>query len=223
MIKRYASNPAILICGFIAVSAAMGHFYGPMITRWLTQIRDLGPFGDFLLFALTLLVAMIGVVPASLLGIAGGAVYGLKLGFLLTSAGVMTGGLISFGLARSRLRGWLLQREAVRRGVTLIEHTLCIGGWKAACLIRLSPVMPFSLTSYGLGLSSIGLRDYLIGTVASLPALALYVAAGHSGTAKFAPLQDGLLLLGALATIWIAKAAFAASAPADPSSPHRLW
>jgi uncharacterized membrane protein YdjX (TVP38/TMEM64 family) len=222
MLKRLASNPVVLIGGFIAVSGAVGHFYGSALTQWLTQLRDIGVLGDLVLFFLTMLVAMIGILPASLLGITGGAIYGLGLGFLLTSTGIMTGALLSFALARSRLRDWLLRQKAVRRGVTLVEHSLCMGGWKAACLIRLSPVMPFSLTSYGLGLSSINLRDYMIGTAASLPALALYVAAGHSGMTKFAPLQDGLLLLGALATIWITKTAFSASAAASQSSHHRI-
>jgi uncharacterized membrane protein YdjX (TVP38/TMEM64 family) len=41
--------------------------------------------------------------------------------------------------------------------------------------------MPFALTSYGLGLTRISQRDFLMGTMASLPALAGYVALGALG------------------------------------------
>ena len=41
--------------------------------------------------------------------------------------------------------------------------------------------MPFSLTSVALGLSGIGFWDYLAGTLASLPALSLYVGIGSLG------------------------------------------
>src|SRR5271166_6000545 len=53
--------------------------------------------------------------------------------------------------------------------ITLSKVDSIICG-RALSLLRLSPVMPFSVTSYMLGLSSIDLRSYTIGTLASLPA-----------------------------------------------------
>lgn len=38
--------------------------------------------------------------------------------------------------------------------------------------------MPFAITSYALGLTSLGLTSYLVGTSASLPPLLLYTALG---------------------------------------------
>ena len=67
--------------------------------------------------------------------------------------------------------------------------------------------MPFALTSYALGLSSIRLRDYLIGTLAAMPALFGYVLLGTlAGTgvadrSSSSPLGGWLLAIGLLATL----------------------
>jgi uncharacterized membrane protein YdjX (TVP38/TMEM64 family) len=81
-------------------------------------------------------------------------------------------------------------------------------GWRLACLLRISPVMPFSVTSYVRGLSSIDLRSYTIGTLASLPALCGYVFIGTLADASLSawmtgagPLRWILLGIGVVATL----------------------
>ncbi|GAC1484520.1 MAG: hypothetical protein NVS2B11_10200 [Acetobacteraceae bacterium] len=79
-------------------------------------------------------------------------------------------------------------------------------GWRFVCLLRISPVMPFALTSYALGLTTIPGRDYLLGTLASLPALMGYVAVGalarHGVTGgAMGPLNWVLLAVGGVATV----------------------
>jgi len=68
--------------------------------------------------------------------------------------------------------------------------------------------MPFSVTSYMLGLSSIDLRSYTIGTLASLPALCGYVFIGTLADASLSawrtgadPLRWVLLGIGGAATL----------------------
>ena len=66
--------------------------------------------------------------------------------------------------------------------------------------------MPFVATSYLLGLSAISLRDYMLGTLAALPALLGYVSlgafarAGLSASTGAAPFQWALLAAGFAAT-----------------------
>ncbi len=142
--------------------------------------QEAGPLG-WLLFALAQTgVAMIGVVPASLLGIAAGAVYGPWLGFLLSAAGTLLGGWIAFLLAKSLLRPWVERLLVARSGGRLagLDAAVAHDGWRFVCLLRISPIMPFALTSYTLGLTHISRRDYLLGTLAALPALAGYVGIG---------------------------------------------
>jgi uncharacterized membrane protein YdjX (TVP38/TMEM64 family) len=177
--------------------------------------RNAGPLG-WVLFALAqTAVAMIGVVPASLLGIAAGAVYGLWLGFALSTIGTMCGGWLAFMLARSLLRPWITRRLATRVSGRAAELDAAImrDGWRLVCLLRISPVMPFALTSYALGLTHISIRDYLVGTLAALPALLGYVTAGivaghgvqmATGVASVGePIQWLLICAGVIATCFL--------------------
>ena len=173
---------------------------------------EAGPLGWLGFAAAQAAVAMVGVIPASMLGIAAGAVYGFWLGFALAAIGTIGGGWLAFKLARSLLRPWVERLIRARAAGRLAGLDAAVGrdGWRFVCLLRISPVMPFALTSYALGLTEISGRDYLLGTLASLPALAGYVAIGAlarqgvlsatnlSGTG---PLNWALLALGMAATV----------------------
>ena len=45
-------------------------------------------------------------------------------------------------------------------------------------LLRLSPVFPFNLLNYALGLTRVGFADYLIASIGMLPGTVLYVYSG---------------------------------------------
>jgi uncharacterized membrane protein YdjX (TVP38/TMEM64 family) len=64
-------------------------------------------------------------------------------------------------------------------------------GWKLVRMLRISPIMPFAATSYMVSLSSICLRDYAVGTLASLPALCGYVLIGTLADAGFSAWTTG--------------------------------
>jgi uncharacterized membrane protein YdjX (TVP38/TMEM64 family) len=49
---------------------------------------------------------------------------------------------------------------ALRPRLRNLDALIARDGWKLVCLLRVSPIMPFSATSLALGLSPIGLRDY---------------------------------------------------------------
>ena len=155
----------------------------------LDRLRHLGWLG-WLIFALVqMLVALIGILPASLLGLAAGAVYGIALGFGLSAIGVLLGAAIAFVLARSALRPAIARRLARDGHLARLDDAVGRDGWRLVLLLRVSPVMPFSLTSYALGLSAIRPRDYALGTLAALPALLLYVAIGTLGASGLAALR----------------------------------
>jgi uncharacterized membrane protein YdjX (TVP38/TMEM64 family) len=174
----------------------------------LDSLRELGPLGWFALVGLQTLVALIGFLPASLLGLAAGAVYGVGLGFGLAASGVLIGAGVAFVLARSTLRPTIVCLLDGRAALGRFDAALTKDGWRLVLLLRVSPVMPFSLTSFALGLSGIGFRSYALGTLASLPALLLYVCIGTLGANSIAtahsgsnPLHLALLGVGIAATL----------------------
>lgn len=186
------------------------------VQRWVAQgsdaLRNTGPLGLALFALAQTIVAIVGVVPASLLGVAAGSVYGVAVGFSLAAIGTICGGWVAFMLARSLLRPWITRRLQARTGGRLsdLDAAIARDGWRLVCLLRISPIMPFAFTSYALGLTQVSTRDYLIGTLASLPALLGYVAAGalashgaHMATdpgSLGGPLHWGLIGLGIIAT-----------------------
>lgn len=164
-------------------------------------MRRFGPLGWIGFVLLQALVAMIGFLPASLLGLAAGAIYGVALGFGLAGVGVMLGAIGTFGLVRSMLRGAIVRMVAGRAEFRRIDTALAADGFHLVLLMRLSPIMPFSLTSFALGLSGVEPWAYLSGTLASLPALLLYVVLGSLGARSIAAIHQGshgltLALLG---------------------------
>ncbi len=197
----------------LALIGVLGSWVSPggaiaMVRSMVEFLRGAGVAGPGLFAALQVLVAVSGAVPASLLGVAAGALYGLVAGFALAALGSLLGAVIAFGLSRSLFRSFV-ERLVSRHGrLRSLDAAVSRDGWKLVCLLRLSPVMPFSATSYLLGLSSISLPNYLAGTLASLPALLAYVFLGSLTDAGLSawtsggnPLRWVLLGVGGIATL----------------------
>ena len=177
------------------------------VDHGLQAVRDLGAAGRSVFFAIQVLVAVSGILPASLLGVAAGVLYGLPAGFALSGASTFAGAMLAFALSRSVLRPAVARFLANRSRLRQLDGMIARDGWRFACLLRVSPVMPFAATSYAFGLSSIGLRDYAVGTLAAMPALFGYVLLGAltgSGMAVWSssnPLRAWMLAFGGLATL----------------------
>ena len=177
--------------------------------RWTSHLVDAAGFwGPFALMAGQVLVAASGVLPASLLGLAAGALFGTIPGFALVSVSTLLGGMFAFRLSRSLFRSQVERLLARRRSLADLDGRIAAERWRLVCLLRVSPVMPFAATSYLLGLSSVRERDYFIGTLAALPALLGYVLLGRiarsgisAGFSGASSLQWTLLGVGALATV----------------------
>lgn len=199
----------LLAAGLIAAGVLAGHSPDLLVARMeggLQTVRDLGGAGRILFAAVQVLVAVSGVLPASMLGVAAGVLYGLPVGFAVSGVGTLAGAVLAFVLSRSVLRPAVAKFLARRSRLRELDGMIARDGWRMACLLRVSPVMPFAATSYALGLSSIGLRDYVVGTLAAMPALFGYVLLGTlagSGMAVWSssPLGGWMLAFGAAATL----------------------
>jgi uncharacterized membrane protein YdjX (TVP38/TMEM64 family) len=169
--------------------------------RLMHIVRSLGVRGAVVFVVIQILVAVSGILPASLLGVAAGAIYGLVPGFLLAAASTLAGALFSFFFSRYLFRDTVERLAARRPRLRSLDAQIARDGWKLVCLLRVSPIMPFSATSLALGLSAVSLRDYAIGTLASLPALCGYVFIGTLAETSLSAWATGastvrLILLG---------------------------
>ena len=147
------------------------------------------------------LCEMLGV-PALPLTMSAGALFGVAKGTALVS----TAGVAAAG------GGFLVARYALRERVTqllegnakwrAINRALGANSFKVITLLRLSPLMPFSLSNYAYGITRLELLPYLVGSwLGMLPGTLAYVSAGSMGgavaahglSANDAPLGAGLL------------------------------
>ena len=198
-------------CAAAGVAAVLVHLAGSDLVTpalaLLSAARGHGAAGLALVFALQLAVAASGILPASVLGVAAGALFGVVGGFAAAALGTLAGAVLAFGLARSLARPWIARLVGQRPGLARFDRALGRDGWRLVCLVRISPVMPFAVTSYALGLSAVGFRAYLLGTLASLPALLVYVLAGRIAGFGALHLAAGgaaawaMLAVGAAATV----------------------
>jgi uncharacterized membrane protein YdjX (TVP38/TMEM64 family) len=184
--ERISALRFIVACAGVAI--LMGGLIGPRMLpisaaahfeSVLGHIRDLGPEGIVLFTFFQVAIAVIGFVPASVIGVLAGTLYGVTLGFSLAAFSTMTGGLVAFLFARSVFRPLTARLLANRaRSLQHFDAALAREGWRMVGLLRMCPIMPFAATSYALGATSVSLKGYLIGTLASLPALLGYVVIG---------------------------------------------
>jgi uncharacterized membrane protein YdjX (TVP38/TMEM64 family) len=195
----------VVLGGTVMVGAGVSDLAGRMQATllWAQALRGVG----WIAFAaLQIVIVASGVLPASLAGIAAGAVYGVPLGFGLAAASTMAGAMVTLAISRSLARQWVERFIHQRPRLRDLDRLLAQDGTRIVCLLRLSPVMPFAATSYALGLSSVSVRDYVLGTCASLPALLGYVFLGRIAAAGLASgeagwLHRGMLAVGAVATV----------------------
>jgi uncharacterized membrane protein YdjX (TVP38/TMEM64 family) len=212
--NQFGALRALIGCGLgaILLAAAIGsQFTGTSamseIEGLLRSVQSVGASGVVAVILIQILIAMSGVLPASLIGIGSGLVYGVSLGFGIATLSTMAGAILAFWLSRSLLRpiiAGLIERRSRLRD---FDSMLARDGWRFVFLLRLSPIMPFAVTSYALGISSIAFRHYLIGCLASLPSLLGYVLIGSLATTGVeaishgsSPLKWALVGLGIVAT-----------------------
>ncbi|EGT3616654.1 TVP38/TMEM64 family protein [Clostridium perfringens] len=115
--------------------------------------------------------------PDSLLAILGGTLFGLSRGFFYTSIGALIGGSISFFI--SRILGQSFVEKLENDKLKNIQNLLKNNGFLMILLLRLIPLFPFDLISYGAGLTKISYKDFILGTlIGTIPGILVFVNLG---------------------------------------------
>lgn len=200
-----------LVAGAVVVVALVllartGGAYLPEFAAWVEATGVWGPA----LFVAGYAVATVALVPGSLLTLAAGAVFGVAAGTAYVFVGAVLGATLAFLIARHGARGVVERRIRGDARFERIDAAVARDGRKIVLLLRLSPLLPFNLLNYALGLTRVRLRDYLIASLGMLPGTLLYVYSGRvagdvASVAAGAGLERGrgyyaVLVLGLLAT-----------------------
>lgn len=189
----------------VVAGIALGQLATPYLPAFTVWVQTLGVWAP-----LAFLAAYIGVVlcmlPAFLLTMAAGAVFGVAKGSALVLAGATIGGTLAFLLGRTVLRASVARRVAAHPTLSAVDRVIGDDGLRLMFLLRLSPAIPFVLSNYALGVTRVRTRDFVLAIPGMLPIIASYAALGaagaHAANGKGAlPIPVLVLVLGVIATV----------------------
>ena len=179
----------------------------PQFAEWVDSLGLWGPA----VFIAGYAGATVAFVPGSVLTLAAGAIFGLVRGVAYVMVGATVGASLAFLVARYIARGAIEQRLEGNSRFTAIDHAVGREGLKIVFLLRLSPVFPFNLLNYALGLTNVRFTDYFIACLGMIPGTLLYIYYGKlagdvarlaGGTAVDRGAEYyAVLLLGLVATV----------------------
>jgi uncharacterized membrane protein YdjX (TVP38/TMEM64 family) len=198
------------IAAGVAILALIASWYLLPLGAWLGalqhRVAGMGVAGA-LLYAAVYVLASLLFVPGSILTLGAGYLFGLAGGMAVVWLATTTAAALGFWIARyaARDRVERLARRSRRFGA--IDEAIGENDWKVVGLLRLSPLVPFSLSNYFYGLSAVRFGPYLAATaIASLPGLFFYDYLGATGkrlseSGAYGPWDWSLLAAGILATV----------------------
>jgi uncharacterized membrane protein YdjX (TVP38/TMEM64 family) len=173
---RTSTGRVLVGIAALVALAVLGRAVGGYVPQFAEWVDSLGAWGP-IAFVAGYVVACVAFIPGVLLTLAAGAIFGW-LGVLYVFVGAGLGASAAFLIAR------YLARSAVERKVdgnprfAAIDRAIARDGRKIVMLLRLSPVFPFNLLNYALGLTQVRFRDYVLAMAGILPGTLLYVYAG---------------------------------------------
>jgi uncharacterized membrane protein YdjX (TVP38/TMEM64 family) len=178
--------------------------------QWLKDfqkwIEGLGPLGG-VLFGLAYVAGALLFVPGAVLTIGAGYLFGLGWGVVVVSLASTAAAALAFLIARhlARARVETLARKYPK--FAALDRAIGKNDWKVIFLLRLSPLIPFSISNYLYGLTSVRFAPYVLASwIGMLPGTFLYVYLGAAGKSlgekhEKSPWEWALFGAGLLATI----------------------
>jgi len=144
----------------------------------LQWINGLGALGGVVFIAIYIL-ATLAFLPAAILTLGAGVIFGVIWGSLYVFIGATLGAVAAFLVGRYVARGWVKQKISSYKKFANIDQAVSKEGLKIVFLIRLSPLFPFNLLNYALGVTSVSLKDYFLASFGMIPGTIMYVYLGH--------------------------------------------
>jgi uncharacterized membrane protein YdjX (TVP38/TMEM64 family) len=148
-----------------------------VIRNTLTWIQDLG-IGGGIVFVIIYILATVLFIPGSLLTLGAGAVFDVFWGSIYVFVGATLGAISSFIIGRYFARDWVAKKIQTNPKFTAIDRAVAQAGFKIVLLTRLSPVFPFNLLNYALGITQVSLKDYSLASIGMIPGTVMYVYLG---------------------------------------------
>ncbi|XP_068659052.1 uncharacterized protein [Aristolochia californica] len=126
---------------------------------WIKQ--NLGPWGPLVL-AVAYIPLTVLAVPASILTLGGGYLFGLPIGFVADSIGATIGATAAFLLGRTIGRSFVVSKLKDYPQFQAVAIAIQRSGFKIVFLLRLVPLLPFNMLNYLLSVTPVGIGEYMM-------------------------------------------------------------
>ncbi|NNM30317.1 MAG: TVP38/TMEM64 family protein, partial [Akkermansiaceae bacterium] len=177
----------------------------------LGSIEGLDPVHAGVVFIGLYIAATVLFVPGLLITMAAGVLFGVLKGTLVVSLASVVGASLAFLIGRHLARDRIARKIEGHPRFEAVDEAVAADGARIVFLLRLSPVFPFNLLNYALGLTRIPFWHYVGASwIGMLPGTVMYVYLGSlagslaglaAGGQEKTPAQWVLYGLGLAATV----------------------
>jgi uncharacterized membrane protein YdjX (TVP38/TMEM64 family) len=143
----------------------------------LMWIESLGSIGAIAFIGIYI-AATVAFLPAFVLTLGAGVLFGLWLGSVYVFIGATLGSIAAFLVGRYLARDWVANKIADNDKFKAIDRAVGKEGLKIVLLTRLSPAFPFNLLNYAFGVTGVSAKDYIIGSIGMIPGTIMFVYIG---------------------------------------------
>jgi uncharacterized membrane protein YdjX (TVP38/TMEM64 family) len=168
--RRALSGSALLLTAGVLLAAFSAELHTAFQNLFLFAEKDTFAF-HVLFIGLLIVGCLTSILPASILGVFAGAFFGIVEGFLISAGSFLVAAVAAFSFSRYFFRASSRRLAGKVINLETLEENLQKFGWKYALLLRLTPIAPFGVMSYGLGLTPIKMRHYVLTTFGTFPFL----------------------------------------------------
>jgi len=174
-------NPRLLFIALLIAALLAALAFLPL-EQMLTAIQAWVQANErfaFLTVVLFIAAGFLLMLPASVLIMLAGFLFGLWRGFAGVWIATLLASTLAFWFARTVARQWI-QRKIQRKPLfNAIDRAIQRKGLPVVILTRLVMILPYPGLNYMLGLTGVRFRDYLAGTmIGMIPPLFLFVFLG---------------------------------------------
>ncbi|MDB5050060.1 MAG: associated Golgi protein [Fibrobacteres bacterium] len=169
----------LVVLGVIAFNAFLP--FKDYLEVAIAWFRALGPLA-VVPYVILFVAASVFFVPITGLILAAGTLYGFWMGYLLVAVSGLASIAVTYGLGK---RLWRKRVEALRHDHPRFEsiyEAISRHGPILVFLIRLNPLLPFSVLNYLFTIPKLDFRKYLLSSFLGLtPDIFFYLYVGHVG------------------------------------------
>jgi len=168
------------------------------LRAWILELGAWGPVVFIVLYA----VAVVAAVPASVLTIAAGAMFGSVLGVASVSVASTLGAALAFAVARWFARDSVTRWLGDNERFAALDRMTAEHGAIMVAITRLVPIFPFTLLNYGFGLTGVRFGTYVLWSwLCMLPGTILYVVGADAVTKGLAEGRVPWSLVGVVVAV----------------------